>query len=421
MEEDEELPWRCEECELKLRARSVPLLGRPLGGLCRGKVLSGVAPERPSCSPRAAQLADEALMSRSSSVKEPPSRHTEGPPLYHAHEMRQSVTSSPNKLPALLADTDAALSGQGHSDPTPVPNPQRASVGAAAMAVNAARIAVAAKVASAATVPKAASSLSCLWSGDVVEGRAALTHDEAGEILGRGGMRLEELRSRCRGVAISLTNQGSGSKSFKPTRELCVRGGRADVEEVATLLWSQTRIALRLPPRKPSPTSVSERQERHPRPRSQLASVFIMSASHSQKAAAASAMEHHDGLQALLRGVTTTPSASVCRPSGSSLLSASHGSFMSPDDAPAAHGWCRRSQTATKTAPVASKMIAKRKGRSGKSGRLAWSAREEADLRRGVAKHGKGEWQHILDDPDFAFHSKRDGVALKDKWRNMSK
>ena len=50
-----------------------------------------------------------------------------------------------------------------------------------------------------------------------------------------------------------------------------------------------------------------------------------------------------------------------------------------------------------------------------------WLAAEEADLRAGVAKHGKGRWRRILNDPAYSFKNSRTNVDLKDKWRNESK
>ena len=53
--------------------------------------------------------------------------------------------------------------------------------------------------------------------------------------------------------------------------------------------------------------------------------------------------------------------------------------------------------------------------------RHRWLAAEEADLRAGVAKHGKGRWRRILDDPAYSFKNSRTNVDLKDKWVNILK
>ena len=50
-----------------------------------------------------------------------------------------------------------------------------------------------------------------------------------------------------------------------------------------------------------------------------------------------------------------------------------------------------------------------------------FTAEEVDDLRKGVDKHGVGNWAKILTDKDLAFHSSRNTVSLKDKWRNLMK
>ncbi|KAJ8769299.1 hypothetical protein K2173_002503 [Erythroxylum novogranatense] len=50
-----------------------------------------------------------------------------------------------------------------------------------------------------------------------------------------------------------------------------------------------------------------------------------------------------------------------------------------------------------------------------------WTAEEEAALRAGVVKHGRGRWRTILMDPEFsAVLHLRSNVDLKDKWRNIN-
>jgi hypothetical protein len=51
--------------------------------------------------------------------------------------------------------------------------------------------------------------------------------------------------------------------------------------------------------------------------------------------------------------------------------------------------------------------------------RKAWSPKEVAELRRGVALHGEGNWQYIRQDASLRFHRKRSFTDLKDKWRNL--
>ncbi|KAK1363718.1 MYB transcription factor [Heracleum sosnowskyi] len=51
---------------------------------------------------------------------------------------------------------------------------------------------------------------------------------------------------------------------------------------------------------------------------------------------------------------------------------------------------------------------------------IKWSAEEEAAIRDGIAKHGLGKWQTILNDPEFStVLILRTNVGIKDKWRNM--
>ena len=50
-----------------------------------------------------------------------------------------------------------------------------------------------------------------------------------------------------------------------------------------------------------------------------------------------------------------------------------------------------------------------------------WTPAEEGALRDAVKKHGMGKWADIKLDPEFAeILSKRDNIALKDKWRNLN-
>jgi len=49
--------------------------------------------------------------------------------------------------------------------------------------------------------------------------------------------------------------------------------------------------------------------------------------------------------------------------------------------------------------------------------REAWSRSEEENLAKGVAVYGVGNWAQIL--LAYTFNEKRNGNALKDKWRNM--
>ena len=50
------------------------------------------------------------------------------------------------------------------------------------------------------------------------------------------------------------------------------------------------------------------------------------------------------------------------------------------------------------------------------SQRVPWTAEEEAKLRQGVAKYGKGNWAVIKKKYKFIL---RTSVNLKDKWRNI--
>lgn len=50
-----------------------------------------------------------------------------------------------------------------------------------------------------------------------------------------------------------------------------------------------------------------------------------------------------------------------------------------------------------------------------------WEAAEEEALRVGVQTHGLGAWQSILQDPRFSILEGRNGIQLKDKWRNLVK
>ena len=51
--------------------------------------------------------------------------------------------------------------------------------------------------------------------------------------------------------------------------------------------------------------------------------------------------------------------------------------------------------------------------------RVAWTAEEVAELRRGVEMHSAGRWAHIL--KKCRFHPNRTAVDIKDKWRNLQK
>uniref|UniRef100_A0A061RT19 Uncharacterized protein n=1 Tax=Tetraselmis sp. GSL018 TaxID=582737 RepID=A0A061RT19_9CHLO len=50
-----------------------------------------------------------------------------------------------------------------------------------------------------------------------------------------------------------------------------------------------------------------------------------------------------------------------------------------------------------------------------------WEPEEEEALRLGVARHGAGSWQAILQDPGCSVLQGRTGIQLKDKWRNLVK
>ena len=58
---------------------------------------------------------------------------------------------------------------------------------------------------------------------------------------------------------------------------------------------------------------------------------------------------------------------------------------------------------------------------SNSSVRVKWTAEEEAALRNGLAKHGKGSWTDILKDPEFNALLNRSGKQLKDKARYLNK
>lgn len=51
----------------------------------------------------------------------------------------------------------------------------------------------------------------------------------------------------------------------------------------------------------------------------------------------------------------------------------------------------------------------------------AWDKDEMMLLRRGVQRHGVGNWEAIRQDPDFKLLQQRTGVQIKDKWRNLVK
>ena len=51
----------------------------------------------------------------------------------------------------------------------------------------------------------------------------------------------------------------------------------------------------------------------------------------------------------------------------------------------------------------------------------AWDKEEMMLLRKGVQRHGVGNWETIRQDPDFHLLKLRTGVQIKDKWRNLVK
>mmetsp|Transcript_40313 Transcript_40313/g.114128 ORF Transcript_40313/g.114128 Transcript_40313/m.114128 type:complete len:623 (-) Transcript_40313:290-2158(-) len=51
----------------------------------------------------------------------------------------------------------------------------------------------------------------------------------------------------------------------------------------------------------------------------------------------------------------------------------------------------------------------------------AWDKEEMMLLRKGVQRHGVGNWETIRQDPDFQPLKLRTGVQIKDKWRNLVK
>lgn len=53
------------------------------------------------------------------------------------------------------------------------------------------------------------------------------------------------------------------------------------------------------------------------------------------------------------------------------------------------------------------------------SSRIPFTWQESVNLVRGVEQYGKGAWADILS--NFAFHSKRTSVNLKDRYRTMEK
>eukprot|EP00193_Tetraselmis_chui_P006474 CAMPEP_0177764988 /NCGR_PEP_ID=MMETSP0491_2-20121128/7742_1 /TAXON_ID=63592 /ORGANISM="Tetraselmis chuii, Strain PLY429" /LENGTH=326 /DNA_ID=CAMNT_0019281287 /DNA_START=246 /DNA_END=1223 /DNA_ORIENTATION=- len=50
-----------------------------------------------------------------------------------------------------------------------------------------------------------------------------------------------------------------------------------------------------------------------------------------------------------------------------------------------------------------------------------WEKDEMLLLRRGVQRHGVGNWEAIRQDPEFKLLQLRTGVQIKDKWRNLVK
>lgn len=60
-------------------------------------------------------------------------------------------------------------------------------------------------------------------------------------------------------------------------------------------------------------------------------------------------------------------------------------------------------------------------GSGKKRKRVPWTKAETDSLIEGAKKHGAGQWQLILQDPEFEFKDCRTGPDLKDKWRNVKK
>ena len=56
-----------------------------------------------------------------------------------------------------------------------------------------------------------------------------------------------------------------------------------------------------------------------------------------------------------------------------------------------------------------------------KKKRVTWTDEEVKRLKAAVDKHGAGQWARMLQDQDFTFGACRNGVSLKDKWRNLQK
>jgi hypothetical protein len=236
---------------------------------------------------------------------------------------------------------------------------------------------------------------------------------DVGVLIGTGGHRLNALRRQYPAATIQLTN---GDR-----RELMLRGPRRVVEELIDVLHLQ--VGLRIPP-PPRPSAVAAAATAaapvSPAPRPRLAGVFIHAARGVPAAvAAARAAVPTFAATAAAAARSGPPKA----PAPTTAATACPASYL--DAAIATHS---RTTMAPKMKPPTTSGSRRVSSGHGASSRTAarsknvkWTHAEEVALRRGVAKHDEGSWATILRDPEFCFHASRDGVKLKDKWRNMNK
>ena len=188
---------------------------------------------------------------------------------------------------------------------------------------------------------------------------------DAAALIGKGGARLNELRSRHPHSTIQLT-------SSEP-RELIVRGARDDVEAIAAELHTQARLFL---------GAFTPRTDMQP----QAAASFVPTA------------RVHSVFVHAARGVVpplTERSADTA-----------------PPPAPASH------ETAQPPAPPLQPRPPRPPSCGGGRRRsVPWSHAEEKALRKGVQAHGSGSWARIL--LDGGFKSCRTGPDLRVKARQM--
>lgn len=243
----------------------------------------------------------------------------------------------------------------------------------------------------------------CWWEewgsyDDYVVARGWVT--DAAALLGPGGSRLNQLRSHHPNVKIQLLD---GDR-----RELIIRGQGRYAFPLAVTLYQQSRIWLNIVP---------WGAHYHQEPRPALSSREPL----SMTSAAVAGLEETRRLEAMRRPSLAGVFVAAAR-GAPSLVAAMEANVPCPSEEAQQHQPADGQMRYTK--PSATRPIAKAQHRKcnrnhGRDGgrRVEWSAAEEAALRRGVDKHGFGNWAAIL--ADGGFHSSRTNVKLKDKARTM--